>query len=82
VHLRRVHAGVAQQARYVHKGPAILLPRRRVHHHVAAAVFERGAEVAPEAGILGCGRKREGGAVQLRFQPARQGVAPEVDVYH
>ena len=52
---RCVHAGAFEQPGDVHEGPAVFLFRRRVHRHVARAVLERGAEVAPEACVLGSG---------------------------
>ena len=59
MHFGRVHAGLAQQAGDVHERPAVLLVGRRVHDDEAAAVGERGAQVAAEAGVLGGGGESE-----------------------
>ena len=82
MHLRRVHAGVAQQRRDVHERSAILLFRRRVHRDVARAVVERGAEVAAKACVFGRRRQREARAAELRRKPALQRIATKVGVYH
>jgi hypothetical protein len=81
-HLRRVHAGFGQHARDAHEGPRILPVGRRIHGDVALAVAERGAKVAAEAGVFGSRGQREGGAAEVRCEPALEGIAPHIGVYH
>ena len=77
-----MHAGLRQQARDAHEGPAVFLVGRRVHGDEAAAVFQRGAEIAPEACILGSRRQLEARAAQFGREPALQASAPIIAVYH
>ena len=73
-HGRHVHAGGAEQARYLDEGTAILVLGRRIHHN-ARAGRAGDAEVAAEAGILRRGSQRErlaGG--QMRMQPGFDGL--------
>ncbi len=81
-----VHAGLAQQACHVHEGPAILLVRRRGHRDDRAALGIAHAEVAAEARVLGSGGQAEaivaGFQPQVRGQPALEGSAPCIGVYH
>jgi len=70
VDLGCIDARPAQQLRNVYEGAAILLARRCVHRDVAAAVGQAGAEIAPEARVLGRWRQGESRVLELRCKPA------------
>jgi len=80
-YLGSIHSGVPKQMRHVHEGTAVFLVRRGVHHHERTAIVERGAEVAPETGVLRCGGEGEVGG-ELRGQPALHRGESIVAVYH
>ena len=69
-----VQLRLAQQARDVDERPAVFLVGRCVHGDEAAAVGERGAEVAPETRVLGGGSEGERAARELRREPALERV--------
>ncbi len=82
MHLGRVHARRAQQARHAHVRRAVLVRGRGVHGDEAAAVVERGAEIAAEARVFGGGGEGKARGAIVRRQPALQGGAPSIAVYH
>ena len=82
VHLWCMHARLREQLGDMHERPAVLLFGRRVHDHEAAAIGERGAEVAAETRILRSGREAEALAAERVVEPLLQPSATIVDVYH